>query len=369
MDAPGPWGTGPFTLTSGYSSIVNQTAFIKKNPFAATWLLIKEDRTPYVVLEANRNYWNSNAGPRLKSIIFRNDLSYEDALHLCTATEGQVDLVTQVQPKDAAKVISSPYTRLVNEKGNQVVAGVFNMFRRDMNFSDLKLRLAFNLAVDREEIIKKGFHGFADPVPALTPAWAADFPDHLAPRPCNPARARQLLKNAGWRPGRHLKLASTQKYESLAGLIASQIKRALQIETDVTIIPPAQEPGFRRTIAEKKLIPSWDIFLTDATALFYEDTPAYFHREFFGYNGALRTGPELPQFDQLFKTMAVQTNTKSRIKRAKAIDHFVFEQALALFLCVPQSLYAVNRQVEFKPYKTTLEFSETAVTPKHWSRR
>ena len=55
IDAPGPWGTGPFTLAEGYSSLDTEKATISREPFAATWLQ-REDRTPRVRLVANTTY-------------------------------------------------------------------------------------------------------------------------------------------------------------------------------------------------------------------------------------------------------------------------------------------------------------------------
>ncbi|RBY76079.1 hypothetical protein DQ238_18095 [Geodermatophilus sp. TF02-6] len=43
------------------------------------------------------------------------------------------------------------------------------------------------------------------------------------------------------------------------------------------------------------------------------------------------------------------------------------EQALALFVCAPQALYAVNEHVSFTPYKTTFELAEVTVDEQHWS--
>ncbi len=51
------------------------------------------------------------------------------------------------------------------------------------------------------------------------------------------------------------------------------------------------------------------------------------------------------------------------------IDRFVHDEALALFLCAPEVLYAVNKQVDFVPYCTTFELAETRVSAEHWSRR
>ncbi|MGM0901887.1 MAG: ABC transporter substrate-binding protein [Bacillota bacterium] len=369
MDAPGPWGTGPFILSKGYSSIQNVPAFINKKPLEATWLTVKEERTPFVVLDANRKYWNKKRGPRLSSVVFRNDLSPEEALHLCTTTEGQVDIVTQVDPKDARKVIGSKFAKLVTEKGNQVLAGVFNRFKQDVDFNDRNLRLAINLAVDREELIRSGFYGYADEVAALTPPWAADHPKDVTPRAYDSENARIIMKKANYPVGRKLKLAVTGKHASSAKLIAKQIQGALNIGVEVMIIPENLEINWMRILAEKKLVPSWDILLATATALFYEDTPAFFHREFFGKSGALRASPELPQFNRLFQRMVGEVDKRKRVEVAKEIDRYVFKEALALFLCVPQSLYAVNNHVQFQPYRTTFELAETEVTKDHWSRR
>ena len=54
---------------------------------------------------------------------------------------------------------------------------------------------------------------------------------------------------------------------------------------------------------------------------------------------------------------------------AEQIDRYVFDEALALFLCAPQALYAVNTHVNFGPYRTTFELAETEVDEQHWSRR
>ena len=51
------------------------------------------------------------------------------------------------------------------------------------------------------------------------------------------------------------------------------------------------------------------------------------------------------------------------------LDRFVYDEALALFLCAPQALYAVNKHVDFTPYATTFELAQTKVGKEHWLRR
>ncbi len=304
----------------------------------------------------------------MQSIVFRNDLTKDEALYLCLNTEGEVDLVTNVQPEHARFVHSSPYAKLIHIGGNRVLAGTFNRYQDDVNFNDRNLRLALNLAINRTQIVNDGFYGYADLVPALTPPWAFDFPEELIPTGQNSQLARQLLQEAQWPEGRVLRIATPKSFENVARIIASQMTISLQIKVEVNVILPEEELKWKRVLAEKKLIPNWDIFLANPYALFYEGTPAYFHREFLGIDGAFRAGPTLPEFDELFEDMASETDQQLLLEKAKNVDRFVFNEALALFLCAPHDLYAVNRHVKFKPYRTTFELIDTEVTELHWSR-
>jgi peptide/nickel transport system substrate-binding protein len=151
LDAAGPWGTGPFTLAEGFSSISNICAIMQSNPLECTWLTVSEDRTPYVVLNANNRYWNREREPRLEKVVFRNDLSPQEALKLCISTEGQVDIVTEVSPENAGLVRASQFAKLVAVDANEVVAGVFNCFKSDVNFNDRRIREATTSVVCSEQ--------------------------------------------------------------------------------------------------------------------------------------------------------------------------------------------------------------------------
>lgn len=368
MDAPGPWGTGPFILSKGFSSIQNVVALIDSDPFALTWLTAREIRTPQVVLEANPYYWNKQRGPRLQRVIFKNDLTIEQAIDLCSYTVGNIDLVKQVPPNQALKVKESPYAKLEAVNAQRVLVGVFNRFQDRFNFNQKNVRLAFNLAVDRIKIISEGLCGYGHLLPSVTPPWSLDFPENLEPRETNPVLAKQLLLQSGTASGT-LRIASNQNYANIAYLMADDLQKNLGIKVQVTVIPKDNELEWLRVLVEKKLVPCWDIYLTDLFGLFSVDSPVFFHRELLGHDGALRVGPEIEQFNKLYTQFAREINLLQRIEIAKEIDRYVFEEALTLSLCCPQDLYAVNNEVLFRAYRSTFEFAETEVTPNHWSRR
>lgn len=368
IDAAGPWGTGPFTLTEGYSSINTRIAIMKTNPFSSAGLIESEDRSPRLVLEANLSHWNHERGPRLQRAVFRNDLTAAQALELCISAEGEMDIVTEVSPADAARVLNSPYAKLVECDANRVLVGILNRSHADVPLSDKRIRQALNLAVDCQKVIEQGLGGYANPICALTPSWCGGFPTDAKPYPHDPGRAKQLLAEVGWPAGRNLRLAAPAPFAGIGQLVADDITAALGMGVDIMLVPPEKMLAGARALAEKKLSLPWDMLITGWFDLSSEAPPAAVHREFFGSDGAFRAGPELPAFDELYTEMARQLDGSRLVQLAEQIDRYVFEEALALFLCAPKALYAVNKHVSFGPYRTTFELAEAEVDDTHWSR-
>jgi peptide/nickel transport system substrate-binding protein len=147
------------------------------------------------------------------------------------------------------------------------------------------------------------------------------------------------------------------------------MQSALDIGIEAIVVPQEKLLAGTRMLVEKKLIPPWDILIFGWFDLSSEAPPAAIHREFFGSDGAFRAGPELPEFNKLYAEMAAQIEGQQLVKVAEQIDRYVYDEALALFLCAPQALYAVNKHVNFGPYRTTFELAETEVDEEHWSRR
>jgi ABC-type transport system substrate-binding protein len=342
---------------------------IRANPFASAGLIESEDRSPRLVLEANRSHWNIERGPRLERVVFRNDLTPAEALDLCISTEGEVDIVTEVSPADAERIKASEFAHLVTCDANRVLVGIINRSSSDVPLADQRVRKALNLAVDHQRVINEGLAGYANPISALTPAWCAGFPPGAQPYPHDPEQARRLMDEVGWSQRRNLRIAAPAPFAGIAQLVVSDVQAALGIGVDVIVVPQEQMLAGSRMLMEKKLPLPWDILILGWFDLSSEAPPGAVHREFFGSDGAFRAGPELPEFNKLFAEMAAQIDGENLVKVAEQIDRYVFDEALALFLCAPQALYAVNKQVSFGPYRTTFEVAETEVNEQHWSRR
>src|SRR3989454_7675056 len=134
---------------------------MKTDPFTSAGLIESEERSPRLVLEANRSHWNHERGPRLERAVFRNDPSPTQALELCISSEGEMDIVTEVSPADAARVKASEHAKLVVCDANRVLVGVINRSPSDVPLHDTRVRKALNLAVDRQKVIALGLAGYA----------------------------------------------------------------------------------------------------------------------------------------------------------------------------------------------------------------
>ncbi len=369
IDAAGPWGTGAFTLVEGYSSLDDERATIRQEPLAATWLIRREDRTPRVRLVANPNYWDTSRGPHLKEVIFRNDVSPARALELVCTTDGEVDILTEVAPADAAQVEASEHAKLVAIDAIRTVVGVVDRHAEGLPFADRRARQALNLAVDRVAVVREALFGRAVPLAGLSPASASSLLHRLSPYPHDPARAAKLWEEAGGGRTRPLRIAAWGAMEPVARRVAADLVAALGVEAEVTVVRGPDEIDARRRLAEKGRPQDWDLLILQQGAQAADAPPLEQHRAFVGETGEFRAGPVVPEFEALYGELVRSLSAAGLAEVSRRIDRFVFDEALALFLCAPQALYAVNRHVDFTPYRTTFELAECRVDRGHWSRR
>ena len=222
---------------------------ISGDPFTYTWLFTDFPRSDRVVLEANTDHWNKERGPRLEKVVYVNDIHPAVALEKVCNTEGEIDIVSEVSPADARKVVDSEHANLITVDALRVVSGLINRNAEFMN--DVRVRRALNLAVDRDRLIDEVFQGYAHPVAALAPPYSCGAPDGLEPYPHDPGEAKRLLSEAGWPEGRALRLAATSDVTAVAEHLAGDLRDSLGVEVETIIIPDEDLISAQKTLVEK----------------------------------------------------------------------------------------------------------------------
>ncbi len=369
IDAPGPWGTGPFTLTEGYSSLYNEIAIMRAEPFACTWLDTRQDRTDKVVLTANTDHWNRERGPNLERVVFHNDIPPDEALNLVCDTEGEVDIVTEISPADAERVQNSEHARLYAIDAMRVILGLVNRGVEDAPLDDARTRRALNMALDRDRMVREGFGGYAYPAAGVTPPYALGGLSNLEPYQHDPEGAKRLLQEAGWPEGRALRLATQAALEGVTNMFAEDLRNSLGIEVEVAVTPDEELLVAQHALVEKVMPLPFDVLVFAWIDLTSDAPAAFMHGELYGETGMFRVGPPVERFEELMGEFAAEVDADRQSELSAEIDRLVYDEALSVFLVYPQAMYAVNKHVDFVGYATTFELAETRVTEDHWSRR
>ncbi len=341
---------------------------INKDPFACTWLQ-REDRTARVHLTANRNYWDSGRGPRLEHVIFHNDVSPQRALELVCDTEGEVDIVTEVSPADAERVKRSKHAKLVSGEPMRAIVGILNRNAGNLPLHDARARRALNHAINRDALVRDAMFGHAKPLGGLTPPSVVSFLHRLSPYAYDEAKAAQLWREAGGTDSVRLRIAAPDEFEALARQVAGDLQSSLGLLSDVRIFSGEEKLEVRRKLANKQQPRDWDILIFEQSGQVSDAPPLEFHRAFAGETGEFRAGPIVPEFESLYQKLVGETSPVKMALTSHEIDRFVYDEALVLFLCAPEALYAVNKHVTFTPYKTSFDLTGCKVDDEHWSRR
>ncbi len=120
-----------------------------------------------------------------------------------------------------------------------------------------------------------------------------------------------------------------------------------------------EQPAARRRLADGRARREWDVLLWEHAPQAADAVVLELHRAFVDATGEYRAGPVVPAFEGLWVELVGETARLKQAEITHRIDRFIHDEALALFLCAPQALYAVNKHVDFTPHRTTFELAQT----------
>ncbi len=149
-----------------------------------------------VVLVRNENYWGKE--PWLDKIIFRP--IPEDAVRVAALKSGDVDFSLNLPPDSYAEFEKDPRFQIVQKAYGHIWFIRFNS--KDPPFNDKRVRIAATMAVNKDALIKDILKGTGvKAIAPFGPGTDAYDPELKEIYPYNPAKAKELLKEAGYANG------------------------------------------------------------------------------------------------------------------------------------------------------------------------
>jgi len=184
-------------VPKNYLTQVGDDGF-KKHPIGAgPYKFISTKPGIEVVLEAFPGYWRRV--PNVKTLVMR---SIPDATtRALTLKTGEADIAYALDGLAAEGIRDDPGIQIVATKhASSNWIEFTEQWDPKSPWHDKRLRLAVNYALDRQQISEVGCLGFCPPAGVIVPR-VMDFALPAEPMPYDPARAKQLLAEAGYPNG------------------------------------------------------------------------------------------------------------------------------------------------------------------------
>ena len=152
---------------------------------------VKDER---LVMEANRDWWGwEGRRPAIDRVVWKP--IPDDFPRIVALEKGEADIITNVPPDRMRALADGAATRVVSAPATRTVTFWVNTTQPPL--SDRRVRQALHHAMDVSGIIKNLYAGMGKPFSGALADTDFGYNASLKPYPFDPAKARQLLAEAG----------------------------------------------------------------------------------------------------------------------------------------------------------------------------
>jgi peptide/nickel transport system substrate-binding protein len=296
------------------------------------WILASREPGIRTVLRRNGDWWGVKDGRAPGNV---TEVTYTqvsaDATRTAALLSGQVDFVLDPPPQDLRRLEETKAIKVVRGQENRVVFFGFDQSRDELLYSsvkgrnpfkDVRVRTAVYHAIDIEAIRTRIMRNASLPTGGITPSILASNPDAEKRLPHDPARAKQLLAEAGYPSGFDVTLdCPNNRYindEEICLAVAAMLAR-IGIQTKVTTMPRATYFPKLEKFDTSMYMLGWGGAITDAQTML---SPVLRSPDPKTGNGSFNYGRYVnPKLDALIDAAAVEPNVDKRLE--------IIRQALA----------------------------------------
>ncbi|MBR1233617.1 ABC transporter substrate-binding protein [Bradyrhizobium sp. AUGA SZCCT0182] len=290
-----------------------------------------------IVIKRNEKYWKPNR-PYPDGIEF--SIIPELTTGSRSVTAGQNDLMYQLPPRQKAIVERASNIKIFNGPTLYVFQIFLNWAKPP--FDNIKVRQAFNFAIDRETFVKAALASLAEPAYMNLPKahWAYDK-SVAGLYPHDPDKAKKLLAEAGFKDGLPIELVGYPDQDSVQRqeILIEQFRKAgMNVRFLNAPIAEASAAFFGAEKRGSGILAAWtgrpDPSLT-YSLMFTKD--AY-------YNGGRGAVP--PELEAAIKESRASEDIELRRKAFATVQRLVMENAFVAPLAFQFELVAMNKKVQ-----------------------
>lgn len=271
----------------------------------------------HVTIEANPGYWGG--APGLQSIVFR--IIPENVARVTAIDTGEIDFTYSVPPDQVDKLKQNQNLTIITSPSYRYYFIWLNAKRPP--FTDPRVRQAMAYALDEDAIVKDLLGGIGTqatgPIPANVFGAAPQTPYKY-----DPAKAKQLLADAGYTGGAELDMI----WSPSGGTLIQEISQTLVSywnAVGIKVKSDRQEPG---VWLDNLIKLNWDMDLQTNSVLTGD---ADFTLRRLYVSSANRNGYANPELDKLLNDAAATVDQKQRVGLYAQADTLIWNQAVGVY--------------------------------------
>jgi peptide/nickel transport system substrate-binding protein len=331
-----------------YASTDEGTGKLARQPVGSgAYRFVEWTKDDKLVMEANRDWWGwEGRAPSVTRVVWRP--IPDDFARISALQKGEVDLITNVPPDQLKSIAEGRATQILTVPATRTVTFWINATQPPL--SDKRVRQALHYAMDVQSIVQNLFAGQGRPFSGGLADTDFGYNPALRPYPYDPAKAKQLLADAGFGGGIDVTLyagsGTMVNDKQLLEAIADMWSK-VGIRAKVEMMEMAQRQKINN---ERTLKPHGFLLINPQSTLLDADGSLWrlFHPSGFGgkYWAGNQPGQRFHDLMEQARTTLDQDRRKQLYTEATQIIH---EEKPWLELFQEVIVYGVSKRVSFKP--------------------
>ena len=312
-----------------------QQAPVGTGPF----MFVEWAKGDHITYKANPNYWREGQ-PKVETLIFRP--IPESAIRMAAIQTDAIDIVQRLSAEEAQSLLGVEGIRVIKYPVARIFYIAFNNLTSGVGkpTENAKVRQAMNYAVDVDAIIDALFNGFGKRAAGYVATGEKGY-GIVEPFPYDPAKAKELLAEAGFAAGFELDMACPAgaygSFEEVCQAVAGYLGE-VGIKINLDLMESAKYWDLE---AKKELPPLFGDSWADESGEAYNRLAGALG----GWDAPYSSWSD-PEIDRLLKAISTEVDDAKRTKLYEELQVYMHDNPPFIYLYEPMTFEAVRDRVQ-----------------------